>query len=114
MNKGDIVKKLRERSLSRRDAVRILDAVLDEMAAALKRGESVELPFGSLKRVRHAHRQQRGRFLNRNTTIYKKPYTVILESSALRKRLQQIKEAQDRIAELCRRRLSRTSSRRGN
>jgi len=65
MNKGDIVKKLRERGLSRRDAVRILDTILDEVSAALGRGEAVEFAFGSLKRVRHAHKQQQGRFLNR-------------------------------------------------
>jgi nucleoid DNA-binding protein len=82
MNKGDIVKKLRKRGLSRRDAVRILDAVLDEVAAALSRGEDVEFAFGSLKRVRHAHRQQQGLFLNRTTTIYKKPCTVVLEVDA--------------------------------
>jgi nucleoid DNA-binding protein len=71
MNKGDLVEKLRKRGLSRRNAVLILNFILDEMAAALKHGEEVEFPFGSLKRVRHAHKQQQGRFLNRNTTIYK-------------------------------------------
>lgn len=56
-----MVKKLREVGLSRREAVRILDSVLGEMTAALKRGESVEFAFGSLKRVRHTHKQQQGR-----------------------------------------------------
>ena len=109
MNKGDIVRKLRERGLSRRDAVRILDFVLDEMSAALKRGEPVEFAAGTLKRVRHAHRQQEGRFLNRKTTIYKKPYTVILEVSPAgwippKKATRQ----QERLAELWRTRPSRT------
>jgi nucleoid DNA-binding protein len=71
MNKGNLVDKLRKRGLSRRNAVHILNFILDEMAAALKHGEEVEFPFGSLKRVRHAHKQQQGHFLNRNTTIYK-------------------------------------------
>lgn len=108
MNKGDIVGKLRERDFSRRDAVRCLNAVLDEIAAALSRGEDVEFPFGCLKRVRHAHRQQQGRFLNQDTTIYKKPYTVILEvSPAGEKLLNRKTELQERWAELMRRRPSR-------
>jgi nucleoid DNA-binding protein len=82
MNKGDIVEKLRERGLSRRNAVRILNLILDEVSAALGRGEAVEFAFGSLKRVRHAHKQQQGRFLNRKTTIYRKPFTVLLEVDA--------------------------------
>jgi nucleoid DNA-binding protein len=47
MNKGDIVKKLREQGLSRRSAVRIFNQIFAEMAAALSRGEAVEFPFGS-------------------------------------------------------------------
>ena len=82
LNKGYLVGKLRERGLSRRAAVRILDAVLDEVAAALGRGEAVEFPFGCLKRVRHAHKEQRGRFLGKIAIIYKRPYTVALEVDA--------------------------------
>jgi nucleoid DNA-binding protein len=82
MNKGDLVQKLRERGLSRRRAVQILNFVLDEMAAALERGEEVKLPFGTLQKVRHAHQKQRGRFLNRIATIYQKPYTVVLAVAA--------------------------------
>lgn len=82
VNKGSIVGKLRVRGLSRRDAVRFLNAFLAEVAAALQRGEEVEFPFGSLKRVPHARKQQRGLFLNKITTIYKKPYTVVLEVDA--------------------------------
>lgn len=104
MNKGDIVEKLRERGLSRRRAVLILDFVLDEVCAALKRGESVEFANGSLKRVRHAHRQQQGRFLNRNATIYRKPYTVAFEKrSAARKPPQSTAKLQDRLTEPWRR-----------
>jgi hypothetical protein len=40
------------------------------MAEALKRGEEVELPFGPLKRVHHPRQQQRGRYLNKITSIY--------------------------------------------
>lgn len=100
MNKGDILEKLRERGLSRRRAVHILDSVLEEVSAALKRGESVEFAHGTLKRVRHAHRQQQGRFLNRNATIYRKPYTVVFEKrSAAMKPPQQTAKLQDRLTE---------------
>jgi hypothetical protein len=62
--------------------VQILNSILDEVAAALARGEDVESPFGSLKRVHHPHKKTDGWFLGRNTTIYKKPYTVALEVDA--------------------------------
>jgi nucleoid DNA-binding protein len=70
MNKGDIIAKLRERGLSRRDAVYVLNFVLDEVAVPLKRGEAVEFPFGYLRKVRHPRKKQRGWFLNKITTIY--------------------------------------------
>jgi hypothetical protein len=82
LNKGYIVRKLRERGVSRRRAVRLLNSILDEVAAALARGEDVEFPFGSLQRVHHPHKKTDGWFLCRNTTIYKKPYTVALEVDA--------------------------------
>jgi hypothetical protein len=44
--------KLRERGLSRRQAARILNAVLAEMSGALQRDEEVEFPFGKLQRVK--------------------------------------------------------------
>jgi hypothetical protein len=50
--RGYLVSKLRERGLSRRQAVRILDAVFAEMKKTLRRGGSVEFPFGKLVRVR--------------------------------------------------------------
>lgn len=80
LNKGSIVRKLRERGLSRRRSVQILNFILDEVAAALARGEDVEFPFGSLKRVHHPHKKKEGWFLGRNTTIYKKPFTVALKA----------------------------------
>jgi nucleoid DNA-binding protein len=82
LNKGYIVRRLRERGLSRRRSVHILNFILDEVAAALARGEDVEFPFGSLKRVHHPHKRKEGWFLNKITTIYKKPYTVALEVDA--------------------------------
>ena len=82
LNKGQIVRKLCERGLSRRRSVQILNSILDEVAATLARGEDVEFPFGSLKRIRHPHQKTDGWFLGRNTTIYKKPYTVALEVDA--------------------------------
>ena len=75
---GDIVLKLQERGLSRRSAVRILNAVLDEMKDALKSGEEVELPFGTLKRVRHPRKPRHGWYLKRITTPYKRQFTVKL------------------------------------
>src|SRR5450631_796483 len=82
VNKGYIIRKLCERGLSRRWSVQILNSILDEVAATLARGEDVEFPFGSLQRVRHSHQKTDGWFLGRNTTIYKKPYTVALEVDA--------------------------------
>jgi hypothetical protein len=78
LNKGYIVRKLRERGLSRRQSVELLNFILDEVAAALARGEDVESPFGSLKRTHHPHKKKDGWFLDRITTIYKKLYTVAL------------------------------------
>ncbi len=71
-----LVGQLRKRGLSRRDSVRILNRVIDAMTEALKRGEEVEFPFGTLRRVGHQHRKKRGWFLERIMTIYKRPYTV--------------------------------------
>jgi len=96
LNKGYIVRKLRARGLSRRRSVQLLNFILDEMAAALARGEDVEFPFGSMKRVHHPHKEKDGWFLGRNTTIYKKPYTVALKVDAegeelLKKRIEECK-----------------------
>jgi hypothetical protein len=82
LNKGYIVCKLRERGLSRRRSVQLLNFILDEAAAALARGEYVEFPFGSLQKVHHPHKKKHGWFLGKITTIYKKPYTVALEAGA--------------------------------
>ena len=82
VNKGSIVRMLQERGLSRRRSVQLLNFVLDEVVAALARGEGVEFPFGSLQRVHHPHKKKDGWFLGRITTIYKKPYTVALEVDA--------------------------------
>src|ERR1039457_3400400 len=96
LNKGYIVCKLRERGLSRRRSVQLLKFILDEVAAALARGEYVEFPFGSLKRVHHPHKKMDDWFLGRTTTIYKRPYTVALEVDAeseklLNKRIEEAK-----------------------
>ena len=76
LGRAYLVEKLRERGLSRRDSVRIVKFVFDEMAKALKRGEFVEFPLGVLHRVRHQRSKQRGRFLGKIRTIYKRRYTV--------------------------------------
>jgi len=76
LGRAYLIDKLRERGLSRRNSVRILNFVLDEMTQALRRGEKVEFPFGTLLRVRHQHAKKRGWFLEKIITIYKKPYSV--------------------------------------
>jgi nucleoid DNA-binding protein len=76
LGRAYLVGQLRKRGLSRRDSVRILNFVLDEMTQALRRGEKVEFPFGTLLRVRHQHAKKRGWFLEKIITIYKKPYSV--------------------------------------
>jgi nucleoid DNA-binding protein len=72
LGRAYLVEKLRKLGLSRRDSVRILNIILDEMGKALKRGERVEFPLGALRRVRHLREKQRGWFLGKITTIYKK------------------------------------------
>lgn len=106
MNKEDIVKKPRERGLSRRNAVRIFNQIFDEMAAALSRGEAVEFPFGSLMRVNHTRKEQRGRFLGEMRSIYTKLFAVTLEVNSEGEKLLQKRTArrQDLLAALRRRR----------
>ena len=105
-HKADIVKKPRERGLSRRNAVRIFNQIFDEMVAALSRGEAVEFPFGCLKRVRHTRKEQRGRFLGEMRCIYTKPLAVTLEVNSEGEKLLQKRTArrQDLLAALRRRR----------
>ena len=70
-----LIQKLRERDLSERYARYILNAIFEEMAEALGRGEKVEFPFGYLHRVGHCRKKQRGWFLDM-IMIYQQPYTV--------------------------------------
>ena len=82
--------------MSRRRSVQLLNFILDEVAAALMRGDDVGFPFGSLQRVHHPHKKKEGWFLGRIATIYKKPYTVALEVDAeseklLNKRIEEAK-----------------------
>ena len=76
LGRAYLVGKLRKPGLSRRDSVRILNRVINEMTQALRRGEEMEFPFGTLQRVRHFHRKQRGKFLGKTKTIYRRRYTV--------------------------------------
>jgi hypothetical protein len=76
LGRAYLVGKLRELGLSRRDAVRILNFVLNEMAQALRRRELVEFPLGVLLRVPHFHGKKRGKFLGKTRTIYRSRYTV--------------------------------------
>ena len=50
--RGYLVSKLRERGLSRRQAVRILNFILKEMKKTLRRGWEVEFPLGKQVRAR--------------------------------------------------------------
>jgi len=52
-----LVAKLRERDLSKREAVRILNVILAEMKKSLQEGWAVEFPFGSLKRMRQPSKE---------------------------------------------------------
>jgi hypothetical protein len=47
-----LVQKLEERGVSRRRAVAVVNAILECMIKALRRGEDVKFPFGKLTRVR--------------------------------------------------------------
>jgi nucleoid DNA-binding protein len=76
--RAHLIAKLRERGLSYRMAIRVIDQIFSSMKEALQRGEEVELPIGSLKVVRHKRRPKRGWYLNRITTTYEKPFTVAL------------------------------------
>jgi hypothetical protein len=76
LGRAYLIDKLRELGWSRRDSAGIVKLVLNEMIQALKRGESVEFPLGTLRRVRNQRTRQRGWFLGRIRTIYKRPYTV--------------------------------------
>jgi hypothetical protein len=52
LGRAYLVKKLRERGLSYRHSVRIVNFIFAEMAKTLKRGGVVPFPFGKLKRVK--------------------------------------------------------------
>lgn len=76
LGRAYLVGKLRKRGMSRRDSVKVLNRVINEITQALGRGEEVEFPFGTLRRVRHKHAKKRGWFLDKIITNYKKPYTI--------------------------------------
>ncbi len=82
LGRAYLVEKLRECGLSRRHAVRALNAVIDEMKEELWLLNEVEFPLGKLKPVQHRHRQQEGRFLGRKGTIYHRRWTVVHEMDA--------------------------------
>ena len=65
--RGYLVSKLHGRGVSRRRAVRIVNAVFRAMGLALRRGEYVEFPFGYLNAEKL--RSQRGRPPRRPYTI---------------------------------------------
>ena len=75
---ADIIRKLRDLGITNRAALLIFHRIIDEMKQALKQGEEVEWPFGSLKKVHQPQKPNRGWFLHKITTTYKKPFTVAL------------------------------------
>lgn len=77
-----LVGMLKKRGFSRRQSVKVLNVLFAEIKKALASGEEVDFALGKLKVVRHKHRTQAGRFLNRETTIYKQPFTVALEADS--------------------------------
>jgi len=82
-----LIRQFKRRRVPRRRAVRGVNLVFAEIKNALARGEEVELGWGKLKVVRHKHRTQTGRFLNRKLTTYKQPFTVVLETNRRGERL---------------------------
>jgi hypothetical protein len=52
LGRAYLVSKLRERGLSRRGALRVLNVIFEEMSKELSRGRSVEFPYGKLHRVK--------------------------------------------------------------
>jgi nucleoid DNA-binding protein len=58
--------------LSRSEAEGVVKAVFEEMTEALKRGETVELPFGKFEVKQHNRPPVRGWFLNRVRVTYRK------------------------------------------
>jgi hypothetical protein len=58
LGRAYLVGKLQARGLSRRQAVQVVNIILERMIHALRRGWEVEFPFGKLKRVkRHFSKQ---------------------------------------------------------
>jgi nucleoid DNA-binding protein len=80
-NREYLIAQFKRRGVSRRRALWGMNLVFAEIKDALARGEEVDLGWGKLKVVRHKHRTQTGRFLNREMTTYKQPFTVVLETN---------------------------------
>jgi nucleoid DNA-binding protein len=64
--------------LTRAEARVVVNAFFDAMAGALRRGESVELPFGQLEVFAHEVKPRRGWFLDRVRVTYRKPKSIRL------------------------------------
>lgn len=61
--RAELVAKLQEQGLSRRQAVRVINVILDCMISVLRRGEPVEFPFGWLGRLNLRY-QKYGEYLD--------------------------------------------------
>ena len=69
-----LVFRLGELGISRRQAVEVVNAILDVMIMALGRGRDVEFPFGRLSRVRTQFGARWGNHDDR--PAHRDPYTV--------------------------------------
>lgn len=74
LGRAYLVEKLRERGLSYRRSVRILNFILAEMAKTLKCGGVVPFPFGRLKRVKR-HFSKYWDYVD-DYPAHRSPYTV--------------------------------------
>src|ERR1039457_6250058 len=68
---------LREHGVSWRKARRIIDVVFDSIKEALKRHETVDLPFGTFSVVKEGRTPQRCWRLGRVRVVYRKRYRVV-------------------------------------
>jgi len=76
LGRAYLVAKLQDCGLSRRHAVRALNAVLNEIKEGLRLDREVEFPFGKLKTVQRRRRKQEGNFLGRKEAIYRRRWII--------------------------------------
>ena len=67
------------RGCSYRVAKKIVNLIFDEIKAALKRHEVVELPFGTFRVVEYAQRPHRRWRFGQPQSVFKRRYRVVFE-----------------------------------